>query len=167
MAASSSSSSANSSSNSTSSIPKLIKFGYTDFKVLSDAKPPKRIAGWKFCTSEKIFINDSIIELITWTWSHPLTEMKLLLRISIARKKSTCFLVRFSREYIFSIHFITKLFMMKEIFGLNKMLILMVYGTILTKKTSPTTDLSLIFLSYLNLLHEHVVKNSLTTHLYK
>jgi hypothetical protein len=61
MAAASSSSSANSSSNNCASIiPKIIKFGYTDFKVLSDAKPPKRTARCKFCTSEKIFINDSI-----------------------------------------------------------------------------------------------------------
>ena len=43
-----------------STIPKIIKFGYTDFKLLSDAKPSKRTAKCKFCTSEKTFINYSV-----------------------------------------------------------------------------------------------------------
>jgi len=66
MAPASSSSSANSPPNNcTSTIPKIIKFGYTDVEVLSDAKPPKHNARCTVCTSEKIFINDSISTTLT------------------------------------------------------------------------------------------------------
>jgi len=63
-------SSANSNSSSSGSkIPKVIKFGYTNFKVLSDAEPPKRTAKYKCCSSEKIFINGptSVQQQTLWT----------------------------------------------------------------------------------------------------
>jgi len=121
--------SSSSSNNCTSTIPKIIKFGYTDFKVLSDEMPPKRIARWKFRTSEKIFINDSSIKHITWTWSHPLTEMKLLLKGHSHEKYTVFFwfdsVENIKQKNIFNtLHH--KLIYDERDIWMNKMLILMV-----------------------------------------